>query len=398
MEKLENKSITKQIIFSENYILISIFLSISIMKKDSKFSNMPIFQHHSHIFKFLKCGLPKLEDYPSFDYDIIESKNPTEWELSKEYNKKQIPLRFQAQMVVMRTASYIVIKDDKILFEEYWLNYTKESKLNSFSASKSIVALLIGVAIQEKKIQSINQKVSDFLPEFSKGDNNLLRIIDLLSMSSGLNWSEDFANLFSDIVVAYYGTSIEKLMKKTQVEEIPGKKWSYQCGNTIVLAMLLEKATGVKITNYLEEKLWTPLGATQSAYWGKDKPNGITKSFCCLYATPRDFARLGLLVLNKGKHNNKQIVPAEYIKTITQPADWLLYKRKLVDFYGLHFWLADFKNKKIPYFSGLLGQYIFVLPEQNAVVVRFGEMINELSIMPLPPDVPLYLKVANKLL
>ncbi len=359
---------------------------------------MPIFSQQEHIAKFLKCGLPKLDDYKCFDVDTIEAKNPLHWELSDDYNTAVIPKRFLAQMSFMRTSAFLVIKDEKIFYEQYWLNFNTDSVMNSFSVSKSIVALLVGIAIGEGKIQSINQKVKDFLPEYSEGLDSSLRIIDLLSMSSGLSWSEEFANPMSDIAIAYYGSSLDSLMDKTHCKETPGKSWNYQCGNTVILSMIIEKATGKKIYDYAEEKLWTPLGATHNAYWGKDKPDGITKSFCCFYATPRDFAKLGLLVLNKGKFNGQQIVPAEFLEAAIQPAEWLTHKKKSVDFYGLHFWVTKFYNQSIPYFSGAFGQYIFIFPKQNAVVVRFGEMLNEISIQPLPPDVPLYLKVSNKIL
>lgn len=359
---------------------------------------MALFTQPEHVRKFLKCGFPRLDDYKNFDFDTIKASNSILWKKSENYNKTQIPTKYLPQIKIMRTAAYLVIKDEQILHEEYWLNFNKDSVMNSFSVAKSIVALLIGVAIQEGKIKSINQKVKEFLPNFSKGLNYKIRIVDLLSMSSSLSWNEDFANPNSDIVKAYYGTSLKKLICESYIEETPGKKWHYQCGNTVVLAMILEKVTGIKINEYVEQKLWVPLGATHDAYWGKDKPNGLTKAFCCFYATARDFAKLGLLVLNKGKYKGQQIVSSEFIKAIAQPADWLTFRQKPVDFYGLHFWLADYHNKKIPYFSGVLGQYIFIIPEQNAVVVRFGEMVNELRIQPYPLDVQMYLKVADSIL
>jgi len=360
-------------------------------------SSMPLFTQPEHITNFFKCGFPKLDDYKCFDCDTIKAQNPIEWELSEEYNKITIQKRLLARMAIMRTAAYLVIQDGKILFEEYWLNFDQNSKMNSFSVSKSIVALLIGIAIEERKIESINQKVKDFIPYFSQGKDSLLTIIDLLSMSSGLNWSEEFANPMSDIIIAYYGNSLDSLIRGSQVEETPGKKWNYQCGNTLLLTDILEKATGKKVYDYAQEKLWIPLGSTNDALWGKDSSSGTTKSFCCFYATPRDFAKLGLLVLNKGKFNGKQIVSEEYINIITTPSKWLKYKNKNVDFYGLHVWLVP-QKKKIPYFSGMFGQYVFIIPEKNAVVVRFGEMLNELTIQPLPQDVKLYLKVAERIL
>lgn len=359
-------------------------------------SAMPLFPQTDHIQKFIKCGMPNLSDYNCFDYDTLQKTNSIEIPISSDYNTFEIPKRFLARMAIMRTSAYLVVKNDSILFEQYWLGFDKDSVMNSFSVSKTIVSLLVGIAIGEGKIDSINQKVSDYLPEF-KNSKYTLRIVDLLTMSSGLSWNEDFANPMSDVVMAYYGTDLDSLIKSVKITDEPGKKWKYQCGNTILLSLILEKATGIAIYKYAQEKLWKPIGATNNAYWGKDKPNGLTKAFCCFYATPRDFAKLGLIVLNKGMYNGKQIVPKEYINAMVEPASWLKNKKKKVDYYGLHIWKVKYHHDYIPYFSGMFGQYIFIFPKQNAVVVRFGEMINELRILPEPPDVPLYLKVADKI-
>ncbi len=361
-------------------------------------SIMPLFSQSEHWSKIFKVGLPALDDHKYFPKDTLIANAPRPLALSKKYNKKEIPKALLARMMFMRTTGFLVLKDNEILHEEYWLNYDKDSVTNSFSMAKSIVSLLVGVAIGEGKIQSVNQKVMDFLPQFSKGLDTSLRIIDLLTMSSGSSWSEDFTNPNSDIVKAYYGSDLSSLIKKTYTEKEPGKEWCYQCGNTVILSLLLEAATGQKIYEYAQEKLWTPLGATHNAYWGKDKETGITKAFCCFYATPRDFAKIGLLILNKGKVNGKQIIPKEYIEQATQPASWATFRKKPVEFFGFHLWLVTYKKQKIPYLSGVLGQYVFIFPDQNAVVVRVGEMINALSVQPTTPDVPLYLNVASKLL
>ncbi len=361
-------------------------------------SAMPLFSQTDHIKKFFEFGMPRLDDYKFFPYDTIKSENSQELKKSENYNKYEIPGRHIVRMMFMRTSAYLVIKDSEILYEKYWFKYNKNSVMNSFSVSKSIIALLIGIAIDEEKINNLNQPVSDFLPEFTDNSKYTLRIKHLLSMSSGLSWQEDFANPMSDIVIAYYGSNIDSLIKKTKIIEEPGKKWKYQCGNTLILSLILEKATGMPVHKYAQKRLWTPLGACKDAYWGKDRKDGITKSFCCFYATPRDFAKIGLLVLNKGKYKGKQIISEKYIDSLLQPANWLKYKNKNVDFYGLHFWIVEHKNQKIPYFAGMFGQYIFIIPEQNAVVVRFGEMINELTILPVAPDVPFYLKISTKLL
>ncbi len=361
--------------------------------------SMPIFSQPDHISKLFKCGFPKLTDYEYFEYDTVHSLNPHRLKTAENCNVGRIPKHLLTQMIFMRTSAYLVVKNDEIIYEQYWLNYDSSSVMNSFSIAKSVVALLLGIAIDEGHIQSINQHVNDFLPQFSQGLDTTLRIVDLLAMSSGTNWSEDFANINSDIVMAYYGSDLDTIINNIHLSEPPGNRWNYQCGNTLLLAKIIETATHRKLYDYAQEKLWLPLGASHDAYWAKDKSlNGRNKAFCCFYATPRDFAKLGLLVLNKGYYNGKQIVSKEYINTVTSPAYWVTHRKRSVDFYALHFWLVDYKKHKIPYFCGMLGQYIFVIPEENAVVVRFGEMLNELRVMPVPPDVKLYLSAAKHIL
>lgn len=372
----------------KKYIFIFIIFGFSVVS----------YSQNEHIAKFFKCGFPTLDDYNCYLYDTLETGKPISLKLAPNYNTQKISAHYERRMKIMRTAAYLVIKDDEIVYENYWLRFDENSLLNSFSVAKSIVAILLGIAIDEGKIGSIDQKVVDYLPWFNSHLDSSLTIIDLLSMSSGLSWSEEFANPNSDVVKAYYGNKLDKLIKNTHVKNKPGKKWSYQCGNTVLLSMIIESATGMPISKYAEKKLWIPLGAEHEAYWGKSDTNGLTKAFCCFYATPKDFAKLGLLVLHKGNYMGKQIVSEEYIDKVTSPCKWLYYGKKHVDFYGLHFWLVKHHGEYLPYFSGMFGQYIIIYPKENAVVVRFGEMVNELRIEPVPFDLKLYLRVADKLI
>lgn len=359
---------------------------------------MPTFSQPEHIQKFLKCGFPRLSDYKCYDYDTLKATNPLALDYAFGANYYNLPRRIKLEMSLMRTMAFLVIKDNKVIFEKYYLGANKTSKFNSFSVAKTIVSLCIGIAIDEGYIESVNQKVSDFLPFYNVGNDTSLRIIDLLTMSSGTKWNEDFANPFSDIIMAYYGSNLDSLIEQNHVVSQPGVEWKYQCGNTLLLAKVLEKATGEPLWQYAYKKLWQPLGAQHDAYWSKDKINGTTKAFCCFYATAEDYAKLGLLVLNKGKYNGVQIVSSKYIDEMIKPATWLKYKNKPVDFYAKHIWLVKHNNEIIPYFSGMFGQYIFMFPKENALVVRFGEMVNELAIVPLPRDVSIYLKAADNLL
>ncbi len=358
------------------------------------------FAQEIHIKNLLKCGLPKVDDYKCFGYYQISSSTvPYEIPLSKSYNRI-IPSQILYEAAKgLGTVSFLVIKDDTLVYENYLAGFERKSKVNSFSMAKTITSLLVGIAIDKGYITSLDDKVYKYLPQFSQGKDTLLTIRHLASMASGLNWSENFESPRSDVVKAYYGYPLDSLIAKTHVVKTPGKKWKYQCGNFILLGMIIEKASGMKLTDFTQKYLWEPLGANYSVYWGADTNSGIVKSFCCFYASPYDFALLGLLVLHKGNFNGKQIVPAWYIEQMMQPDHSINYKLlRKNDFYSLGLWTYPRKKYKAHYFAGTYGQYIFVLPEQNAVVVRNGRLPNQLDVYRLPPDVELYLKLGYDIL
>ncbi len=345
------------------------------------------------------CGIIHLTDYYCQDYWTLDAKNPKPIPNSKYYNDFEIKKADSLAMALARTTAFIVIKDDSIIYEQYFLGFDSTQIMNSFSMAKTITSLLIGKAIDLGYIKSLDEPVNKYIPWMNTAKDSLLRIRDLLNMASGLNWSEDFLNPLSDIAKAYYGYPLDKLLKTIHVKKTPNKRWHYQCGNYILAGLIIEKASGMSLGDFTQKYLWTPLGATHYAYWGKDKISGYPRSFCCFYATARDFAKLGLLVLHKGYWNGQQIIPEDYIEQMFTPAKQLKYKLfRHNDFYKLGLWIYPHKKYKAYYFAGVLGQYIFILPEQNAVIVRLGQMLNQLNVMRIPPDVPLYLKIGTEIL
>jgi CubicO group peptidase (beta-lactamase class C family) len=340
-----------------------------------------------------------IDDYTIFENRIVQTRSPQVWEKSAAYNQQQIPDEILSQFQELETVSFLVAQDGKLLYEQYWENYTDSSVSNSFSVAKSIVSLLIGVAIDEGKISSTEQKVGDFIPSFAKGANAQLTIKNVLTMSSGINWDESYASPFSVTTKAYYGDNLPKLMQDIQVIETPGKSFNYLSGNTQLLAMILEKATGVNVSEYASQKLWQPLGAQHNALWSLDIENGHEKAYCCFNSTARDFAKIGQLILNKGSWQGKQLIPASYVEQATQPAQYLIDESgDPVDFYGYQFWIINHKGMQIPYARGILGQYIFIIPQKNAVAVRLGKkrLMNRVGVH--PADVLLYLDAALAML
>lgn len=364
-------------------IVFIIFLSISIFLILNR-----------HLFSIVRNGKSDIDDYKIFINAIVEKGEFVEWEKAKNYNEKEISSDLLKEIEENQTIAFLVIQDGKIRYEKYFQGFTKDSIINSFSMAKSIVSLLIGIAIDEGKIENVEQKVSDFLPEFSDS----LTIKDVLTMSSGLDWSEDFNNPFSEVVKAYYAEDLRKILYSCKIEQTPGSNWKYQCGNTLILSFLLEKATGKKLNEYASDKLWKKLGAEYDALWSMDKKEENIKSFCCFFSTARDFARLGQLILNEGYFDDKYIISKSYLSEATSPADYLKNNDKNVENYGFQFWIGEYKKYKIPYFRGMWGQYIFVIPGKNAVVVRLGKRKTDNNFQSSSKKSELYLKAAMEVL
>ena len=343
---------------------------------------------------------PRIDDYTFFENRVIEAGEYDRWAIDNNYNKITLPEAIHDNIENYDPVAFLVIQDEKIKYEEYWDGYNENSLSNSFSAAKSVVALMIGIALDEGKIKSLDQPVGDFLPEYSEGSRKELTIRQVLTMSSGLNWEEKYTTPFSTTARAYYGSDIAELVTDLEVVEKPGVYFDYLSGNTQILAMVVESATGQRISHLASEKIWKRIGASQDALWCLDKEDGMEKAYCCFNTNARDFARFGQLVLNNGIWNNEVLISEDYIIEATTAKEYLLDKRddQPVNFYGYQWWIIEYKGLKIPYMRGILGQYIFSIREKNAVVVRLGHDRSSEYIGRHPQDVYLYLDAAFMIL
>ena len=309
-----------------------------------------------------------IQDIDFFYTRTIESLNGVQWPKGVDYNKKQLSKDFRARLEENESIAFTVIQDDSIRYEEYWGVGSKKSRTNSFSAGKSIVSILIGIAVEEGAIDSIHQKVIDFIPEYKNKKypyNSEVTIEHLLSMNSGMDWDEGYVNPLGITAEAYFTERLKDLMFEINFTEKPGTKWNYQSGNTQVLGILLERATGVSLSEYASEKLWKPLQATDDAEWMLDQENGTEKAYCCFNSNALDFARFGHLYLNNGKWKGQQIVDSSYVAASL--------KSGLNEQYGYSWWLYN-TEYKYPVFCmiGINGQYVINIPELNLVAVRLG--------------------------
>lgn len=316
---------------------------------------------------------PSISEFDIFDNREVKAGTEQKWHTAKNYNTQKIPAPLEPHFTEMQTAAFVVIKDDSLVHEQYWDNFGPDSRSNSFSMAKTFVSILIGAAIDEGKIKSVDQPVGDFLPEFKEGDNAKLTIKQLLTMSSGINFDEDYVSPFAYPAQAYYGSDLKKLTYGYKVTEGGGKVFKYLSGNSELLAFILAKATGKTLSDYMSEKLWKPLGAKNDALWSLDSKDGMEKAYCCFNSNALDFARLGQLYLDSGKWNGTQIISADYVAHSIVPAALNDEDGKKIDNYGYAWWLIpEYRGHSIFYARGILGQYIICIPDKKMVVVRLG--------------------------
>jgi CubicO group peptidase (beta-lactamase class C family) len=308
-----------------------------------------------------------LEDYKEFDNRIIaKGKVGQPWAIHKNYNKVKATPELEKTHKKLGTVAFLIIKNDSIWHESYYDGYDKNSKSNSFSIAKSVVSASLGKAIMEGKIKSLDQPVADFFPEFKDGKAAKMTVGDLSSMASGLNWDESYYSPFSITTKSYFYDDLKKLILGLKTADEPGKKYKYLSGNTQLLAMIIEKATGQSLANYVSDEFWKPMGAENEALWQTDDKDGAVKAFCCIASNARDFGRFGKLYKQYGKWNGKQILDSAFVAKSITP--------RFADSpeYGYGWWLSDYKGKKIFYMRGHLGQYVIVIPEDELIIVRLG--------------------------
>lgn len=345
--------------------------------------------------------LPKIDQYPIFENRTVKAGNPQPWPESEAYNKLSVPEKFQPVFEDLGTVAFVIIKDSTLLFEQYWEDYSPHSRSNSFSMAKSIVSLAIGCAIDDGFIKNVDQPVNDFYPEFKGYNGKALTLRHLLTMSAGVDFDEAYSSPFSPTTKLYYGDDLQQIALGMKEIEEPGIHFIYQSGVTQLLALIVEKATGENISSYVSRKLWTPLNAEEDALWSLDKKDGIEKAYCCFNSNARDFARFGQLILNKGNWNGKQLVSESYIKEATTPDTNLIFKEynETNHCYGFQFWHLTYKGMEIPYMRGILGQYVFAIPELNAVVVRLGHKRSDTrTVQHYPDDIDTWLGTAIEII
>ncbi len=264
-----------------------------------------------------------------------------------------------------RTAAFIVMRDDRIVYERYARGVDQQSLLNSFSIAKSIVATLVGIAHAEGRIPSLEAPVSDYRPDFAGTPYGAVTLKALLTMTSGMG---DAPSMLPGRAQYYYGDDLHDVVARSQPESRAANGWRYSEADVQMLGFVLEAAVGKTVSAYLAEKLWTPLGMESEALWALDHEGGVEKSFCCISARARDFARFGRLYLEGGRVNGAQVLPAQWADRTVLPGI-----RTLDGYTHQHLWWTPEGSEGDFYAYGHSGQYLYVNPKARVVIVKFSE-------------------------
>lgn len=351
MEKRIYRSLTFFIIiilFSSCHVVRYFYYNYADVNDFKKFPEAPVSKGSESFNFFIGTDSP-LPDY------ITKFNNP-------EYSS------FDGFLKDSRTLSFLIIRNDSIIYEYYDENYDTTSSFTSFSANKSFISALVGIAIEEGYIHSENDPIINYIPELDKSLSNIT-IRHLLNMRSGLDFKESYLSPWADVAKYYYGTNLLKYIKGLRSKMEPGQKFDYISVNTLLLSLSVERSTGMPLNEYLQKKLWVPLGMEYDATLNLDsRRNNTFKAFCCLNARARDYAKFGRLYLNEGNWNGNQIISKEWIRKSLNSKD---------NYGSSKTFTYSYQWRVLPsgsfFAAGLLGQFIYCNPRENTIIVRLGK-------------------------
>ena len=281
------------------------------------------------------------------------------------------PLSISEYMEQQRLAGMVILQHGKIRKEEYRREFDKDGRWTSFSVAKSLVSTLVGAAIKDGHIKSIDDPLTAYIPELKGSGYDGVTVLQLLTMTSGVKWNEDYADPKSDVALFNQTKAVDGMdpiivyMKTLKSEATPGTRWQYNTGETNLIGVLVAKATGKTLSEYLSEKVWKPYGMGQDAEWLLNE-GGKEIGGCCISATVRDYALFGQFAMDGGKIGGTSVVPDGWFeKAGKKQADIGAPGRG----YGYQWWTYDdgsFAGQ------GIFGQGIFIDPAQKLVIATNG--------------------------
>jgi len=333
--------------------------------------------------RYVLLNTPDVYDYKHLPFRVIKYNHDDVFSFNKDFDfdiNNILPINFNGQKINNLdqflekhfTTAFIVMKNDRLLYEKYFHGHDRSTYCKCFSVSKNFISALIGIAIDEGLIKSVDEPIIKFIPELKDKRLNTLTIRHCLSATTGLKFNKGGAFPWHDDVRVYYSSDLRKLLSQIEYDKEPGTVFNTEEYSSCLLALVLERATHIKVSDYLTEKIWKPLGMEFDALWTLDREeDGLEVANSGLTARPIDFVKFGRLYLNKGNWNGKQIVPRKWIEESTVPdPDSISYWN---DSYYKYMWWGKIK-KDVYEFSANdhFSQRIYIAPVKNIVIVRFG--------------------------
>ena len=345
-----------------------------------------------YVNRVLRWGDAGVDDYLKFPERVLQPSD-SPFEFSYNLDEDHVRTQFKTGSAIddldsflakNRTQAFIVIQDDAILYEQYFNGYSRDSIVTSFSIAKSVTSTLIGIAITEGYINDLNDPITDYLPELAERDPAFknITIRNLLMMSSGIKYVE-FPFVNGDDAKTYYFPNLRQLaLEDTRITGVPGETFHYNNYHPLLLGMILERATGTSVANYLQEKILKPAGMQYSGSWSLDE-HDFEKMESGINARAIDFAKFGRLFLHNGNWNGVQIVQAEWVAEATQadtsvdyanyyPHDFIFANGQ--GYYKYMWWGIQRDEQTYDFMAlGNHGQIIYISPHKNLIVLRYGE-------------------------
>ncbi len=330
-----------------------------------------------HIGRFFYYNFANIDDYKKFpqvpinkgekEFHFENRINNSLPRLINSYSTFQ-PKSFEDFLNESNTVAFLIVRNDTLIYEYYADKYDTASFLTSFSVNKSVVSALMGIAMDEGFIKDEEERIIKYIPEL---DSSLSKITirHLLNMRSGIDYTESYKNPFVDMPKYYYGTNLLKYISKLDIKQDPDTEFEYISVNTFLLSLTIERSTGMPLNQFLQEKLWIPMGMEYNATYNVDsRRNHTIKGFCCLNARARDYAKFGRLYLNKGNWNGTQLISSQWIEKTLNNNDNEGTRNEYTYSYQWRrlssgaFWA-----------QGILGQFIYCDPANNLIIVRMGK-------------------------
>ena len=343
-----------------------------------------------------------IDDASNFAQRVIQAGVDQPWPEDPKKNQKSLDPALLAQLQQHGTAAFLVAHQGAILHEQYFAPYNVSSRTNSFSMAKTITTLQVGLAVQQGLISSFDAPITEQIPEYAQDPRgHKATVAQLSAMKSGHDWTENYYLPLNVTTELYFGRDAQDVVLRQGFEREPGSAYEYSSGSTQLLGVFLKRALAAKepaltLSEHLSRSLWKPLGMSHDAIYTLDRPEtegGMERTYCCIFATAKDYARIGQLFLQDGQWQGQNLIDKAFMERIRKP--------DLVPFYGHSLWI-DWQYKH-PFYSlqGHQGQYVIVVPSKQLVVVRVGQFRNKKEKGPngvIPAEVYRYVDQAVALL